>query len=305
MQRLEAINGWDITSDVIEVRKRLGIPDQVELGRMVYLVHQPHQIIVFEDTKSLHGHAAKLITGVAEDYDDEYDTSIPTGRTQEVIYSRIRDRTLQYPDLRQRMQQHTYANLDEGWPVIDENYQNSYHAYTEIHFVGPLDLDESHWIIPDGRTNDPMGEVARVDRVLKERKRALSWLGIGPDEQVVDGMPIPPSKHIAFIPEDTLPSSGVLFVEVDYPTRHVNSEGKPDEWFTHAITQGPSTILDADKRLLIAKGPTKPKNVARVLFEPVTTSTPASLILLAPQTTIFLDIAAASLIQEIIDETLP
>lgn len=301
MHQLEQFDAVDITKQVIELRKSLKIPDQVNIAGIGYQVYPPKQVVVFATRDHLFSFIVDKWIQVATDSSGGH--IIPTGGTYEPIYDEAARRK---SELSPHLTRRDISNLDEVWPIRDgdPNIPLTYIVYRNERVVKPLGLSEGQCIIPDGRTEHPQEEVVIFEGRLVDKTWDFAMMGIGPDEMDEDRRIIPASPHIGFIPGGTLPDQTAMYIELDKGTIYANSRGAPDpdHFFTHAITQGPGDIKRARRHLLAATGTHKKQNIRDVLLGPVDIHIPATQVLLYPETTVVLDTQSAKLVQAQIAE---
>jgi glucosamine-6-phosphate deaminase len=179
-----------------------------------------------------------------------------------------------------------FFNPDEFLGLPDD-HKESYHVYTERHFLQHLSADGSPaaWHIPSGAAADPQAECDRMERAVVEAGGIdFQLLGVG-----ING-------HVCFIePAAALPAA--CFVT---PIAQVNRQlyaadfGSVESVPTHAITFGLGTLLRARELCLVAVGARKADIVRRALCDGVSTLFPASFLQTHANVVVVLDAEAAA-----------
>ena len=215
MINLEQYDALDITQEVIVLREKLGIGDKVNIARIDYPVYPPKQVVVFCNPPQLSSFVVDQWLQNAIDSSGGH--IIPTGGTFESVYDEAARRK---QELSGHLISRVISNLDEVWPIKDgdPNLSLTYVVYRNERVVKPLGLSKEQFIIPDGRTENPQGEVVVFERRLAEFEWDFAMMGIGPDEKIVNGRIVPASPHIGFIPRGTLPHQTAMFIKLDEAT---------------------------------------------------------------------------------------
>lgn len=186
-------------------------------------------------------------------------------------------------------QQVTGFHLDEyiGLPIT---HPASFRLYLWQRFLCrlPVPLKAFHYLNGE---SDAAGECERVGRILKDHPIDLALVGIGEN------------AHLAFNdpPADFQTRQPYLCVALDEACRRQQTgEG----WFasleevpTHAISMSVSQIMASDKIVCTVPDQRKARAVALSLQGPVTPQVPASILQRHPNTDVFLDASAASLLE--------
>lgn len=214
---------------------------------------------------------------------------LSTGRTFESVYEKMAATR----DVFQRfLRGRALMNQDELWTGGKEvaNPEWLYRNYIHVRVMEALGLNGGvDWIIP--QCDNPSLDAATRDfrsRICSVPKISLAMLGIGPDAK--DGMN--GSSHIGFIAPHTSRDVVADAVRLDTITRTVNGDGDPS-YPEFAITNGPAHIARAREIDLIAKGSSKPQNVARTLLGPYDPEVPSSHLAYMRNVYFFLDRQAA------------
>ncbi|MDP3941370.1 MAG: glucosamine-6-phosphate deaminase [bacterium] len=239
----------------------------------VYPIFIP-SLEVFEDTTFLNITAADTITS-AITRNPQGSLLVPTGKTMVPIYEELRQLVLDYSNI-------TLNNLD-GYCGGNPFRKGMFTRYMTDNLIGYIDVPSGSWNIPDEATRDPQREVERYQQIIDLHQPAdLAILGIGEN------------GHIAFNEPGTPVDSGVHVVDLTEETRLANADDFGDINLVpyQAITIGIGDILQAKRILLVAKGEGKREAIQKMIYGPITTDVPASLLRFHPQVTIMMDIAA-------------
>ena len=171
-----------------------------------------------------------------------------------------------------------YVGLPAGHP-------ESYRAVITREVVEPLGLTPELVRVPNG---DP----ATIEHAGADYEAAITASG-GVDLQILG---IGRTGHIGFNEPGSSLASLTRVKTLTAPTRADNARffDSPDDVPMHCITQGIGTILRARHLVLLAFGEAKAHAVAAAVEGPVSASQPGSAIQLHPHTTVIVDEAAAS-----------
>lgn len=177
-------------------------------------------------------------------------------------------------------------NLDE-YVGLEKTDINSYYYYMHHHFFDRINIKKENVHLLDGFSQDFDNLSKNYDKLIHENNGIdLQLLGIGINGHI--GFNEPDSKllvntHVTDLTEATLKQNSKFFPNInDMPKQ--------------AITMGLGTIMRAKKVLLLATGARKAKIMASFLEDQtISTSTPASALLLHPNLTIMMDQEAAEI----------
>ena len=172
-------------------------------------------------------------------------------------------------------------NLDEYYP-IEKTHPQSYEYFMRKHLFDRVNI--AKYSVLNGEATDPDAECTRYDaEIAAEGGIDLQLLGIGHN------------GHIAFIEPGSSYSMGTLLIDLAESSINANSRFfAPDEVQpVRALSMGVGEIFRCKKLVMLIVGADK-KDIAAKLFEgKIHTDVPASLLLLHPDFTIFMDKAAA------------
>ncbi|MFF2370954.1 glucosamine-6-phosphate deaminase [Agromyces sp. NPDC058110] len=176
-----------------------------------------------------------------------------------------------------------YVGLPAGHP-------ESYRSVITREVVEPLGLTPELVRVPNG---DP----EQIQHAGADYEAAIAAAG-GIDIQILG---IGRTGHIGFNEPGSSLASLTRVKTLTAPTRADNARffDSPDEVPMHCITQGIGTILRARHLVLLAFGEAKAKAIAAAVEGPVTASQPGSAVQLHPHTTVIVDEAAASLLENL------
>ncbi len=182
-------------------------------------------------------------------------------------------------------------NLDEYHPMDPEN-PHSYHRFMWENFFGHIDIDPSDVHIPRG---DLPGE--RLGEACKEYESAIQAAG-GIDLQLLG---IGKTGHIGFNEPGSGARSRTRAVILDAVTRKDAAADFFGESFVprEAITMGVATILEARAIAILATGEHKAAIVRRSVEGEIDTDVAATFLQRHPNTTFYLDGAAAALLSRV------
>jgi glucosamine-6-phosphate deaminase len=175
-------------------------------------------------------------------------------------------------------------NLDEYVGLRATNSQ-SYHCFMHENFFKHVNISPDNIYIPSGTTSNYKSFCNWYEQRIQECGGIdVQILGIGSD------------GHIAFNEPGSSLSSRTRLKTLAKSTIDDNARffDRPEDVPIYAITMGVGTILEARSLLLLANGESKAEAVAQAIEGPVTSMVTASAVQLHPQTTLFLDEAAAS-----------
>lgn len=177
-------------------------------------------------------------------------------------------------------------NLDEYVGLVADD-PNSYRYYMKKRLFSHIDLPKAHYFLPDGTSEDLLQECEDYDNLISSHGGIdLQLLGIGHN------------GHIGFNEPGTSFSTKTHTVQLKQQTIEANSRyfSALEDVPKQAITMGIESILNSKKIILLAAGKNKAAAVKRLIEGDVDESFPASALHLHPDTAIFIDRDAASLL---------
>lgn len=208
---------------------------------------------------------------------------VATGSTPEPLYralaARARRGTFRVDRLR------AFA-LDE-YVGLAADHDEGYRKVLERAFADPLGLARDRVRVPDGSAPDAGASATRYEHDIA--------LAGGIDLQILG---IGRNGHIGFNEPGSDFRSLTRVVELTESTRLANARffSGVEEVPTHSISQGLGTIMRSRAAALIATGAEKAEAVVRALCGPVTTELPGSILQRHGRLTVYLDSAAAGLL---------
>jgi len=176
-------------------------------------------------------------------------------------------------------------NLDEycGLPA---DHKNSYRTFMRQELFEQIDILHKNTHFLDGNTNDERAESERFRRLIENAGGIdLQLLGIGRNGHIGFNEPSDAFTQEAYrtaLTESTIAANSVYFDDCPMPR--------------YAMTMGVGSILRAKRIVLVATGEAKAEAVKAMLEGEVTPGCPASALQNHPNTTVYLDPAAAALL---------
>ena len=175
-------------------------------------------------------------------------------------------------------------NLDEYHGLAPDHPQ-SYLRFMEEQLFNHLKLDLANTHVPDGLAKDVAAHCAAYEAEIKAAGGIdIQVLGIGSN------------GHIGFNEPASSLVSRTRLVALTQQTISDNARffDAADEVPRHAISMGIGTILEAKRCIMLCFGEHKAKAVRAAIEGGVSQFTPASALQMHPDTTVFLDEAAAA-----------
>jgi len=203
---------------------------------------------------------------------------LATGSTPEDLYEYLTSSDLDFSNA-------TALNLDEyfGLPA---NHPESYATFMDKHLFSKKPFKET--FIPNGLATDVEAEIARYNALLDEHPIDLQILGIGQN------------AHIGFNEPGSSRDTKTQLVDLAESTIQANARffDSVEDVPTQAFSMGLASIMKSKHILLLAFGESKAQAVKDMVEGPVTEEVPASLLQEHPNVTVYLDSAAASLLNK-------
>ncbi len=177
-------------------------------------------------------------------------------------------------------------NLDEYWPM-EPNAIHSYHRFMWENFFSQVDIDPANVHIPDGTVarEDVEGACAAYEGAIHAHGGIdFQLLGIGK------------TGHIGFNEPGSGAQSRTRLLPLDNITRRDAAADFFGEEFVpkEAITMGVATILEAREIAILATGEHKSRIVRRATEGEVSVEVAATFLQRHPNTTMYVDSAAAA-----------
>jgi glucosamine-6-phosphate deaminase len=204
--------------------------------------------------------------------------TLPTGNTMIPFYKIAAEQ-----EEKLKIQNWICFGLDEYFPIDPTLIRYSFKHYLEEKFLSRLTTPPKATHFFDYHSENFLIECEHYETKIKEAGGLdLAILGIGTN------------GHIAFNEPGSEFFSRTRAVSLHPQTLMANFKGKAP--FTHALTMGIGTILEAKKIIVVALGKNKAQCVKSSLKEIQTRTLPASALQSHPNVTWFIDQEAASFI---------
>ncbi len=178
-------------------------------------------------------------------------------------------------------------NLDEYYGISPEHPQ-SYRKFMDDHLFKKLNIDLKNTRVPDGLARDVPAHCAAYEAAMKAAGGIdIQVLGIGSD------------GHIGFNEPASSLASRTRLVTLTQQTVSDNARffATADEVPRYALSMGVGTILEAKKCIMLCFGANKAKAVKGAIEGGISQFNPASALQMHPDTTVYLDEAAAADLQ--------
>ena len=235
------------------------------------------KIIVEKDVQAISNLVAQQLAGQVL-LKQKSILGLATGSTPEPVYKRLIEMhqmgILSFKDVR------TF-NLDE-YMGLDVASSQSYSQYMVKHLFSGIDIQMENCHLPQSSAPAAYDELIQSAGGID-----IQILGIGTN------------GHIGFNEPSEAFEINTHIVALDKRTREANSRffSNEDEVPTHAVTMGAVTILRAKKIILMATGVAKAGIIKALIDSKVTPFLPASILKLHDDVTLYLDEAAAQLLE--------
>jgi glucosamine-6-phosphate deaminase len=182
----------------------------------------------------------------------------------------------------------TTFNLDE-FVGVDSAHPGSFRRFMDDHLFGGINVEPCRIHFLNGVAPDPDAECERYEaEIAAAGGLDLQLLGIGGNGHIGFNEPgdeLVARTHRVALHDITLRDNAALF------------GGDPRQVPREALSMGMATILRARQLVLIATGERKAQCIERTVRGPLTTRLPASFLQTHRHVEIFLDRAAASLLE--------
>lgn len=238
------------------------------------------QVEIFQDSKELASSTAQFIINMVR----EKPTAtfiLTSGDTPVQTYKKIVE-LAQINDFAQA----TFIGLDE-WVGIPATSEGSCRYIVEENLLKPLNINPAQYTFFDSMTDDLQSECERVDKLLFEKGGAdLILVGVGLNGHI--GLNEPGTSfdlycHVSALAEITKTTGQKYF--------------KQGTELTQGITIGLKHLLEAGTAIMIATGEKKAEVIKEVVIQEPNINFPATVFKLHKNGHIWVDKAAASLLQ--------
>ena len=179
-------------------------------------------------------------------------------------------------------------NLDE-YVGIPQNHPRSFYKFMQDYLFNKINIPTSHIDALNGASENMQEECRRYDEAIKQRPIDIQLLGIGMDGHIAynePGSPLDGDSHVVDLMKESIESS------LDYGFDNI--QDVPSQ----GVSQGVGTIMKAKQLIMMAKGEKKAKLVERMLYGPVTSDFPSSVIQQHSNVIVVLDKNAAKYVKE-------
>ncbi|QIK68752.1 glucosamine-6-phosphate deaminase [Nocardioides sp. HDW12B] len=176
------------------------------------------------------------------------------------------------------------AYLLDEYVGLPPEHPQTYRRVIRRELVDRTDLDPEDVHGPDGGAADLAQEAARYEEEVSAASIGVQLLGIGSNGHIgfnEPGSPLDAVTRVVELTERTRSDNARFFASGDEVPRHV-------------LTQGPATILRAERLVLLAIGERKADALAAALTGPVTPDCPASVLQRHPDVHVLADRTAAA-----------
>jgi len=207
-----------------------------------------------------------------------------TGASPTHIYQLLGEEFRRNPALFKHLR---ILKLDE-WGGLSMDDPGSSQVYLRRHVIGPLAISPERFVAFDSEAPDPDAEAARIRSWLAQNGPIdICILGLGTNGHLAMNEPaeeLKPFAHVAELASTTLGHSMLA-----------EAKRKP----THGLTLGMVELFQSRKIIFPVIGPTKTKQLGRLMEGNISIQFPASLLWLHPAVFCFCDPAAAAEIPEV------
>ena len=186
-------------------------------------------------------------------------------------------------------QQHPFDISDITLFGVDEiinvprNLSSTCYTLLKTQIIDALGMRESQFLMPPTLSNDFERECKQFETELKARGGVdLQILGLGNNGHLGLNQPGAPFESTTWI----------SFIDKETEARIRNELNTSPEQELGGFTLGIKNIMHSRKIILAAKGSSKAEIVREMLFGPITTSVPASVLQLHPNCEFLLDVDA-------------
>ena len=177
-------------------------------------------------------------------------------------------------------------NLDE-YVGLSEEHNQSYRYFMNNNLFNHVDIDVNRTYIPSDKI-DSENHYSKYDEKIKNHGGIdIQLLGIGSNGHIAfnePGTSFDSLTHIVTLKESTIKDNSRFFESID-------------EVPTSAISMGLKSIMNAKRIILIAFGANKAKAIHDLFYKDPSTELPASILANHPNTIIYCDEEAASLLK--------
>ena len=203
---------------------------------------------------------------------------LATGSTPEGTYKALIEK-LNSSDVNQN--DITTFNLDE-YVGLDKDHEQSYSYYMHENFFNHVSIPEENIHLLNGKAEDAETEVTAYEAAIDQAGLDVQLLGIGRNGHIAfnePGTSFDSVTHIVDLTPETIEDNSRLFDDLkDVPNK--------------AFTMGLSSIMKAEKIVILISGENKKEALAELLSGEVSENNPASVLNNHKDVTIIADTAA-------------
>lgn len=203
---------------------------------------------------------------------------LATGSTPEGTYKALIEK-LNSSDVNQN--DITTFNLDE-YVGLDKNHEQSYSYYMHENFFNHVSIPEENIHLLNGKAEDAETEVTAYEAAIDQAGLDVQLLGIGRNGHIAfnePGTSFDSVTHIVDLTPETIEDNSRFFDDLkDVPNK--------------AFTMGLSSIMKAEKIVILISGENKKEALAELLSGEVSENNPASVLNNHKDVTIIADTAA-------------
>lgn len=237
------------------------------------------KVLVEKNYDKMSKKAAYLVKQQIKEKSDSV-LGLPTGSTPLKMYEELVE---MYNKGEVDFSKITTFNLDE-YLGLSPDHPQSYHYYMYNNLFDHINIKEKNIHILDGKTENIKKECEEYEKKIEKAGGIdLQILGIGPN------------GHIGFNEPSRSLKDKTHLVKLSENTREANSRffDSKEEVPKKALTMGISTILKADKIIIMAAGESKASAINKTLSGQIDTCTPSTLLQTHPDVTVIVDQKAA------------
>lgn len=229
------------------------------------------EVKVFDSVTEASREALELFQAALNDGAKTF--GLATGSTPETLYELMRGSDIDFTDA-------TSINLDEYYG-LEADHPQSYNYYMHQHLFNEKSFAKNY--LPDGTNDNPEEETQRYDQIIAENPIDLQLLGLGENGHIgfnEPGSSFDTQTRLVDLTDSTIQANKRFFEsEEDVPKQ--------------AYSMGLSSIMSADRIILMAFGENKAWAVNEMVNGPVTEDLPASILQNHDNVIIIVDEAAA------------
>ncbi len=178
-------------------------------------------------------------------------------------------------------------NLDE-YVGLDGSHPQSYRYFMNENLFDHIDIKKENTFVPNGVAKDLDAECQRYSKLVSDNPPDIQILGIGSNGHIAfnePGSSFDSTTRVVDLTENTIKDNSRFFDSIDEVPKQ-------------AISMGIKDIMKAKSIILIATGTSKAKALRRMLTEHYAEDSPASVLQMHKNVTIYADESAAHLIPE-------